>query len=542
MEGEEGLLAFPPTYRGKKVTLISKGSQAQVIDVTDRHEHEEDILETTSYWLGGTRERTMDSFLQEESSKGAHFDVTEEVLLAGKRGVIIRNIHSTAPRNLFSSTHGRVAIQEGVDRYFWQQSEHTEDFLWQKQSNDATRRLSYHPSVVPGTIEVDADEVLLDVVCGKTLDFVKRMPLEHGRLIYNVRNEEYSHDSHTARGLSEGLSALVSIGVGILTEGVGSSILGASSRLGTAMADAGFSSLCSRGSVAMLSNDGDPARAAKAITNPAGLRSLATAMLSAGTMHEISSALQLPGTAADRTFSQHLQYNIAHAGVDAVLHTVIDGKESEATLLSGLAGAVVDSVGAVAAEGIGDLRATGAIDPITHKVLHAGIGMATGALSGDPLSGAIGASVAEFVAEQFTPANPAETTRAKLKRAGHNLTFDEASALYEAEQRIYNARVASIANRAKFVAAATAFVAHRNVEVAAHTASTALEHNYKPHALQSSLRGAVWLMLLQQKTVKWKMLSLYNLNQGKIGLEFHMLWNYSMVMAGQTMIKRAAVG
>ena len=70
------------------------------------------------------------------------------------------------------------------------------------------------------------------------------------------------------------------------------------------------------------------------------------------------------------------------------------------TLLADRYEAVVDAGAAEVAHEIGTAHVQGDLGPVTHKAAHAALGAASSALTGqDPAAGAIGAAVAETVAE-----------------------------------------------------------------------------------------------------------------------------------------------
>ena len=159
--------------------------------------------------------------------------------------------------------------------------------------------------------------------------------------------------------------------------------------------------------------------------------------------------------------------------------------------MSAAAGAMVDAGAASVAQEIGRAYRNGAGDMswLTHKVCHFVLGGGSAALKGeDPLSGAVGATIGEVVADAMI-ARALEQTRADVLeqledfRANYGtlppiqdaelltqITFQE-RLLYERER---------IEQVGRLAAAGTAFVGRMDVSTADAAALNALEHNVIP--------------------------------------------------------------
>ena len=95
------------------------------------------------------------------------------------------------------------------------------------------------------------------------------------------------------------------------------------------------------------------------------------------------------------------------------------------TLLADRYEAVVDAGAAEVAHEIGTAHVQGDLGPVTHKAAHAALGAASSALTGqDPAAGAIGAAVAETVAEvAHVPGKNPITTSKQARFVSSALAF-----------------------------------------------------------------------------------------------------------------------
>ena len=129
-------------------------------------------------------------------------------------------------------------------------------------------------------------------------------------------------------------------------------------------------------------------------------------MLSAGVAQGLNTCFKVPASASSiGTIGKHAAHHsiamVSKMGAEAAINRRTDGKGAALT-------AVASILGAKLANEIGDLNACGKIDFMTHKVLHALKGAAGGLIVGGKdgmKAGALGAFVAEFVAEAITPTN-----------------------------------------------------------------------------------------------------------------------------------------
>ena len=213
-----------------------------------------------------------------------------------------------------------------------------------------------------------------------------------------------------AHGITEGTAthAALSAGIQAVTVGAGTSLAG---------------------------NLGDIGKTFDELTSVDFVKSLASTMLTAGLNLGEASTLK----------------EGAIKGAEKIaIQTTLEGKKVGDILV----GNIVDAGSAQLAHTIGDAKAGGTLNQVTHKALHAGAGAVSQALTGgDPVAGAIGAAASETAAE----------------------AMDKSDATHEERQKI--------AQKARLIGDTVAFVAGRDVASADSAGRTAVENNYLGHSL-----------------------------------------------------------
>ncbi|MBJ9705365.1 DUF637 domain-containing protein [Acinetobacter calcoaceticus] len=163
------------------------------------------------------------------------------------------------------------------------------------------------------------------------------------------------------------------------------------------MVNAALTSLASQASVSLINNQGNVTQTLKDLGSKDTVKNLATAVVTAGLMSQVSTALNLK---PDSTIlSDRLVNNFTSSVGSTLVQTAINGGDLEenlkVALLSGLAGALQGQM-AQNIKGLED------INYIAHKLAHALAGCIAGAIQGQCQAGAIGGAVGEIVAG-FTP-------------------------------------------------------------------------------------------------------------------------------------------
>jgi hypothetical protein len=138
--------------------------------------------------------------------------------------------------------------------------------------------------------------------------------------------------------------------------------------------------------------------------------------------------------------------------------------------------ALAGTLATVGAAQVGNAYGNGDINPLTHKVLHAAVGATSGALidgRNGALAGGLGAFTSELAAELFCP------DKLSIMQSAHELEATKGRLLTQEEfTNHYWQKVHTAQGNAQLLAAATAFVARQDVDIAHFTSSAALENNF----------------------------------------------------------------
>lgn len=266
--------------------------------------------------------------------------------------------------------------------------------------------------------------------------------------------------NYKQQGLTGAGAAIIAIIVVAATAGAGASAVGAlggtASTLGgsaVAMSQAAITTLATQASVSLINNGGDIAKTLNELGSKESVRGLATSIVTAGLLSQVSTALNLKPDSA--YFPDRLMNNFATSVGSTLVQTAIKGGNLEdnlqAALLAGLAGALQGELASQIGTSL-DKVDPSAFEYTIHKIAHAAVGCAAAAATKASCeAGAIGAGVGEIVAGLMPdPANGIEyTDNEKLK----------------------------IRNIGKLVSGTVAAYAGYDVNTAANSADTAIQNN-----------------------------------------------------------------
>jgi len=224
---------------------------------------------------------------------------------------------------------------------------------------------------------------------------------------------EYSHE-----GLTPEMAAVIAIAVTAMTSGVAGSAASALTQdvIAQAALTAGFTTLASQASVALINNKGDIGKTLNDMGQSSNVRALAAAMATAGALRGLNDALGFPPDMNPKTasFNQLLAKNVIDNVASATISHAINGGDLKQQLEQSLKTAFIDTSAAKGANWIGDMWQKDKINDFTHKLTHALAGCAAGeAKAHDCSSGALGAVVGEIAAEAFAPNDGTLTAQQK---------------------------------------------------------------------------------------------------------------------------------
>ncbi|SFQ75401.1 filamentous hemagglutinin, partial [Variovorax sp. OK605] len=212
-------------------------------------------------------------------------------------------------------------------------------------------------------------------------------------------------------GAAAGGSAAVAVGEGVALSGGGAFLTGTGFTISASVSAAvqvGVTALASQAAVSFVNNDGDIGEVLKEMGSSESVKNIATAMVTAGVLQGLGDALPenlARATSGSAKFTDQLQRQLIDGAATAVVRSAIKGTSLEDELRSSLADAILNTVAAQSADGIGKLKYDGDINGFTQNVLHAIAGCAVGAVRANNSSGcgagALGAVIGEMTASAF---------------------------------------------------------------------------------------------------------------------------------------------
>nr|WP_151766126.1 DUF637 domain-containing protein [Acinetobacter colistiniresistens] len=255
-----------------------------------------------------------------------------------------------------------------------------------------------------------------------------------------------------AGGTTVGLGASMIGAAGVTTTAAGVIV---PSTLG-AMANAAVTSLLTQASISTINNGGDLGKTLKELGNNNSIKNLATSVVTAGLLSQVSTALNLKPDSS--LLPDRLMNNFTNSVGSTLVQTAINGGNLQDNLEKALLAGLVGTLQGELANQIGTHLYK--VDPKTyetviHKIAHAAAGCITGAIQKSCEAGAIGAAVGEIVAGLMPkPAN------------GQDYTEDEKF---------------KIRSTGKVVAGVVSAYAGYDVNTAANSADIAILNNYLTH-------------------------------------------------------------
>ena len=328
---------------------------------------------------------------------------------------------------------------------------------------------------------------------------------------WNVVQDNYREWSEHTTTLSGPARMLVACVLTVVTNGMGTEwFAGHGIAEGTAMnaaLSAGIQVVTVSAETGLAGNLGDIGKTFDELTSAASLKSLAASMLTAGLSQSLSSSLQLPD--APKTFTESLKKNTTHGLVQTGVDSAISGGKVGKNLVQNMTTSAVGAGSAQIAHTIGDAKHSGALDQVTHKVAHAGLGAASSALTGgDAVAGAIGAVASETAAET-------------LHKEGKD--------------------PAKTAAQARIIGDTVAFVAGRDVASADSAGRTAVENNFGGIHDDEGIPPVDILLENSDKPLSEQLLT-YTQASIEEGVKEDKLWDQAAPKVGAVSAKGAVLG
>jgi hypothetical protein len=376
-------------------------------------------------------------------------------------------------------------------------AEEGSSFFWQYQRSQNKEVKTTAASTFSGELDITSKETILEQVRNRSLEFEKNIRQQGGKITHSFVEELYKNEVQENSGPSAAFAAVISIAVAIATGGAGgiatqfgSYITQASAAVAgtttasviSGMSSAMMTTLCAQSAVALVASKGDIFKAAESILSVSTLKNLAFSMATAGLTQGFGGALgvELDVSSFGSDVMKHMQYQALQAGVGLSLD-LVSGQELDEALLNRLKSAATNTLSGMAANVIGGEFKTEKIDTVTHKLLHAIVGGASGAfLSKDVGSGIVSGALGALIAETMTDLLYSEgQVNEKVKKAesekGRTLTKEEFAAEYVTAE--WNVKKETY-DWSRLTAATAVMLSGYDVNVADLTATNALDHNF----------------------------------------------------------------
>lgn len=212
-------------------------------------------------------------------------------------------------------------------------------------------------------------------------------------------------------GTAVGGTVGVAAGEGVALAGGGAFLTGTGLTISagvSAAVQAGITALATQATVSFVNNNGDIGKVLDELGSSQGVKSIATAMVTAGVLQGLSNAL--PENIANATngsakFTDQLQRQLVDGAASAVVRSAINGTSLEDELSRSLTNALWNTVAAQGANAIGDLtqgpdaQFNGVVNKIAHAIAGCAVGAGRANSSSGCAPGALGAVVGELTAE-----------------------------------------------------------------------------------------------------------------------------------------------
>lgn len=293
--------------------------------------------------------------------------------------------------------------------------------------------------------------------------------------------------SHSSQRIPTPVVCALSIGAGVLTQGLASGLMGVA-----------ISSLTSTAVHATLTGH-DPL---KAVTSETGLKNLAIQVATAGVTDQLAQAMGVNMTPGAKSFVDHLKGNSLRAAVNTSLKVAMGDHNIKEALTSAVKSVGVNSVAGFASNQVGKAYGIEKMDTLSHKALHGAIGGLSGyALGGNQeavISGAVSAIAAEVAFEVMVP-------KETIEKRALDIATEEIKKGNKNPQDIQR-KVLESFQQERDIAKMTGLMASTSLgkesDIAWQTASTAVDNN---NAIALGLRAIPainWAIANSDKIVK----------------------------------------
>lgn len=245
--------------------------------------------------------------------------------------------------------------------------------------------------------------------------------------------------------------------------------------------------LCNEALNILCDCDGDIKKAAQELASTKTMRKIAktTALsVATGVTGQILDKY-IPSPSEATTFAERVAYTVprelTHEAIKCT-GDIAQGKNAKEALKEHAKEALANTIGIAGSGEIGKAYSQSKIDPITHKLLHAALGAAQGAIingKDGAIAAAIGAAAAETVADILSPLAPSIDSMQQFEsELGRPSTYDEFGREWNRQTIEYLKQAHSVGERSKIIAATVATLTNQDVDIAYNTATKAVNNNF----------------------------------------------------------------
>ncbi len=229
----------------------------------------------------------------------------------------------------------------------------------------------------------------------------------------------------------------------------------------------------------MIMNGGNIKKTMMGMCTKESLRSIGVSAVTAGVLKVVGANVTLP--AEPKGFAQLAQVNGVRAFASTVANATIGGQRLGDALQSGALNFAADTVHGTLCNQLGDSRQ--ALGYAPHKVGHFVAGMARAGIltNGDMqamLTAGGAAAFGHMLVEAMIP-DASQLPQQLQRRSAENGTLLNGQALEIAVQD----RIQLVADISRLLTTSTAILLQQNPEIALDSATSAIQHNFVPHAL-----------------------------------------------------------
>lgn len=368
--------------------------------------------------------------------------------------------------------------------------------LWNRGPHEETHDTRYNPSY-SGTINTTAQSIRIENT-KNNIPAIVNSACDNASITRSLMEDIHTHQKQTlysrptkfgmgiiALSISIAMQALGPVvGAGIAKIGMESAVLSAMTTQATL---GGMNALCQEAANTFLHCNGDYKEAAKKLASKQTVRNIAIAVATAVTTAGANQLVDnvVPPLSHANTFKNRCLSTAPRKLIDGSIRCVGDiaqGKKPKEAAKHRVRETAANILGAVCSSQIGQTYGDEKIGPVTHKILHTGLGAIEGAIidgKNGAVAGAIGAGVAETVADIASPKPPSLDDIHRLEaRLGRCLTQDEFASAWDKQTLQYLKKTQSVADGSKMIATTVAMLANQDMNIASETAAKAVDNNF----------------------------------------------------------------